>query len=417
VQRTAAVSSIISTFNRREVLLGTLARLRYCGLSSSECEIIVIDNASTDGTAAAVASEHPEVRLLCLRENRGSCAKNIGLAGTRGNFIVFLDDDSFPQPWAIQRMIERFKSDPRLGAAGFTVTLPDGSHECSAYPEVFIGCGVGLRREAIEQVGGLPNDFFMQAEEYDLSLRLLDAGWDVRTFDDLHVTHLKTPTARASARTMRLDVRNNLALIARYFPDEWVMPFAIDWLRRYAAIASATGRRLPYCAGLAQGIARATDEEKRRPVSAVTFERFAKIETIRARFAAAQRELGLGRVLFAGWGKNILPYRLAADACGVVIAAVADERLCGAGMSYRGIPVLEDGVAARTGAFDAVIVSNLSPVHARAARERWRIITDKPVIDLFESETDAKPQAAVTAAGPVASGYRRTAARSASRAA
>jgi GT2 family glycosyltransferase len=412
------VTFVISTFNRREVLLGTLAQLRYCGLPAGDCEIIVIDNASTDGTAAAVATQHPEVHLLALRENRGSCAKNFGVARARGQYIIFLDDDSFPQPWAIQRMIQKFEANPQLGAVGFTVTLPDGSRECSAYPDVFIGCGVGFRRQALEQVGGLPGDFFMQAEEYDLSLRLLDAGWDVRTFDDLHVTHLKTPAARISARTMRLDVRNNLTLIARHFPDEWVLPFALDWMTRYAAIAASTGRRLPYCAGLAQGVVRAMQLEHRRPVSAATFERFTKIDAIRSRFAAAQRELGFRRVLFADWGKNILPYHLAAEACGVEIVAIADSRLAEAGMRYRGIPVLDDGVAARNCEFDAIIVSNVSPVHARVARERWRIITDKPVIDLFESETSAKAQAAASAADrPAASGYRRTAARSASRAA
>ena len=103
-------------------------------------------------------------------------------------------------PGAIERMIAYFESDPRLGAATFTVTLPDGARECSAYPDVFIGCGTGVRRTAIDQTGGLPDDFFMQAEEYDLSLRLLDAGWRIRGFDALRVLHLKTPTARVSLR-------------------------------------------------------------------------------------------------------------------------------------------------------------------------------------------------------------------------
>src|SRR5207248_3299787 len=152
-----------------------------------------------------------------------------------------LDDDSFPLPGETARMIDHFENDRRLGAAVFTITLPDGSRECSAYPDVFIGCGTGFRRRALEQVGGLPDDFFMQAEEYDLSLRLLDGGWSVRTFDDLHVTHLKTSQARVSERTIRLDVRNNLTLIGRHFPDQWVRPFALDWMRRYAAIAKAKG--------------------------------------------------------------------------------------------------------------------------------------------------------------------------------
>jgi len=73
-------------------------------------------------------------------------------------------------------MMKHFDANPRLGAAVFTITLPDGSRECSAYPNVFIGCGTGFRRTALEQVGGLPADFFMQAEEYDLSLAVGRGG-------------------------------------------------------------------------------------------------------------------------------------------------------------------------------------------------------------------------------------------------
>src|SRR5437762_11002823 len=214
-----SVSFLISTFNRRDILLATLWRLHECGLPRAAFEVVVVDNASSDGTAQAVTSQFPRVKLIVLRENRGSCAKNEGLRIAQGAFVVFLDDDSYPQPGAIGRMIEHFRNDPALGAAVFTVTLPDGSRECSAYPDVFIGCGTGFRRAALDQVGGSPDDFFMQAEEYDLSLRLLDAGWSVRTFDDLHVTHLKTPGARYSERVTQFDVRNNLVLVARYFPE------------------------------------------------------------------------------------------------------------------------------------------------------------------------------------------------------
>ena len=93
----------------------------------------------------------------------------MALSKTRGKYVVFLDDDSFPLPGSVPRMVRHFQADPMLGAAVFTVTLPDGSRECSAYPDVFIGCGTGFRRRALEQAGGLPEDFFMQAEEYDLS--------------------------------------------------------------------------------------------------------------------------------------------------------------------------------------------------------------------------------------------------------
>src|SRR5438067_12150273 len=102
------VSFIISTYNRREVLLNTLARIDGCGLARGDFETIVVDNASRDGTAAAVASRFPQVRLIQLRSNQGSCAKNHAITKARGEYIVFLDDDSFSSGDSIARLVRAF---------------------------------------------------------------------------------------------------------------------------------------------------------------------------------------------------------------------------------------------------------------------------------------------------------------------
>jgi glycosyltransferase involved in cell wall biosynthesis len=378
------VSFLISTYNRCAVLLETLDRVKQCGLPREEFEILVVDNASPDGTASAVAELHPDVRLFALRENRGPCAKNVGLPHTRGKYVVFLDDDSFPRPRSTARMMHHFERDPQLGAAVFAITLPDGSRECSAYPDVFIGCGTGFRRDALVEAGGLPNDFFMQAEEYDLSLRLLDRGWRVRTFEDLHVTHLKTPGARYSERVTQLDVRNNLVLVTRYFPEEWMLPYAVDWMKRYAIIARSKGHRRAYVKGLVQGIVRSVTRSDRWPVTRDTFESFTKINAIEQRMQELRKTLDYRRVLFVDLGKNMLAYWLAAKRCGMLPVAVADPKLAQARKKYRGAAIVDDETA-RGLEFDVAIISNLSPVHAQRRREQWRMLTDRPVIDLFES--------------------------------
>ena len=121
------VSFIISTYNRRDVLLETLARVKDCGLAENDFEILLVDNASPDGTADAVNISHPDVRLFALESNLGPCAKNVALPEARGKYVVFLDDDSFPLPRAVAKMMHHFEQDAQLGAAVFTITLPDGS--------------------------------------------------------------------------------------------------------------------------------------------------------------------------------------------------------------------------------------------------------------------------------------------------
>ena len=334
------VTFLISTHNRRDALLRTLDELATISRRGGVmAETIVVDNASRDGTADAVAENHPDVRLIRLRRNRGPCGKNAGLPHAGGEFVLFLDDDSHPTVGSLGRMLDHFAADADLGAAVFTVTLPDGSQECSAYPKVAIGCGTAFRATALAAVGGLPDDFFMAAEEYDLSLRLLEAGWDVRRFDDLHVRHRKAPAARFPARISRLDARNNLMLATRYLPRRWVVPFAADWARRYWWIAGSkgVGHRAATAVGLAQGVARSLRPGHRRPVGLSTFEQFARVVQTHRRLERAVRVQRVRSVVLVDVGKNILPFHLAAQACGVRVVAVADNRLARPGRRYRGV--------------------------------------------------------------------------------
>jgi GT2 family glycosyltransferase len=381
------VTLLLSTFNRRSTLLNTLEKLKSLeGSADFGVETIVVDNASSDGTADAVASEFPTVCLIRQKKNRGACAKNAGIAEASGEYIVFLDDDSYPDAQSIRRMIEHFRDDPRLGAAVFDVVLPNGQRECSAFPAVCIGCGTGFRREALVTVKGLPDDFFMQAEEYDLSLRILDTGWDVRRFEDIRVHHLKTTCARQPARTTRLDVRNNLLVIARRFPRGWVWPYAVDWMRRYWWMASEKGlrHRIAFGLGVIEGSIKSLWPGRRREISDGAFEKFAMIDQIRSRLVRVGRERNIRSIVLIDVGKNLYAYWLAARQLNLPIVAIADSNLARPKRRYRGIPILDDAAARRL-YFDAAIVANVSPVHSQIRKSAWRAIEGRPVIDLFES--------------------------------
>jgi len=283
-------------------------------------------------------------------------------------------------------MIGHFRSNPKLGAAVFDVVLPDGSHECSAYPSVFIGCGTGFRREPLLAAGGLPEDFFMQAEEYDLSLRLLDHGWEICRFDDLRVTHLKTPSARQPTRTTRLDARNNLLVITRRFPREHIRSYATDWLRRYRWMAAnKTWRhRLAFWRGAIEGIAKSLVPTRREEISHGAFEKFAKLNEIHRRLQAAALQRNIRSILLIDVGKNLFAFWLAAKKLDLKIVAVADPSLAKPGRKYRGIPIIDD-TAARQLIYDAAVLTNISPVHSAIRLQHWQASNSAPALDLFET--------------------------------
>jgi hypothetical protein len=81
-------------------------------------------------------------------------------------------------------------------------------------------------------------------------------------------------------------------------------------------------------------------------------------------------------------GKNMLPYWRAAERCGLEVVGIADARLGGRGFGYRGVKIVGDEEAGKL-RFDAAVVSNLSPVHARQRREFWAGRTSRAVVDLF----------------------------------
>lgn len=378
------VSFVLATHDRREVALRTLRRLSECGLDRPDFEVIVVDNASTDGAAEAIA-EHCDT-LVRLSHNAGSCAKSYGVAKARGRYIVFLDDDSCPRPGSVERMMQHFEADANLGAAGFTVHLPDGRQEGGALPDVFLGCGVGFRAEALRGVGGLDVTFFMQAEEYDLAFRLAGAGRRVRMFDDLHVDHLKTACARKSDRTTFYDIRNNLRVIARHLPTPWFRVSREDLLQRYYWLATRDGHRQAFVRGAWAGLGRGVIERRRYRGQRLTpdlFERFYRSQFITERMAEL-RNGGVRRIVFADLGKNVYAFHRGAAACGLNTVCIGDDRFALPGRAYRGVPIVPLEAALRCDC-DAVVVANSSPVHGAVTRKRVAGMTTIPVHHWFSS--------------------------------
>ena len=239
-----AVSVIVVSFNTRDLLRECLASLREeCarfpeGLSA---EILVVDNASRDGSVDMVAAEFSgpgvPVRLIRSDVNLGfGVANNRAIQAAQGRYLVLLNSDAFFHPGALARAIAHIESDPSAGAGGARLVGRDGAGQPAArmFPTIlrdaFVLTGLAsrfprsrffsaaertwadpsvpadvdwvtgafmiLRREALVASGLFDPAFFLYCEEVDLCRRVKAAGFHVRYWPDIVVTHLHGESSR-----------------------------------------------------------------------------------------------------------------------------------------------------------------------------------------------------------------------------
>jgi GT2 family glycosyltransferase len=197
---------VIPTFNGRDMLARCLR-----ALAGESATVIVVDNASTDGTAELVAREFPGVMLLRLEENAGfGRAVNAGAAAGDGEAIVLVNNDVVVEEGFVSAIVAPL-AEPRVGMVAGLTTIP-GSGETDgfgieldralvAYNRGRYGAPLGglampsggaaaFRRSAFEAVGGFDEALFAYAEDVDLGLRLRAAGWDVAAAGDACGVHL-----------------------------------------------------------------------------------------------------------------------------------------------------------------------------------------------------------------------------------
>jgi GT2 family glycosyltransferase len=206
--------SIVNT-QSRELLLGCLE-----SLEGTDAEIVVLDNASEDGSAAAVRERFPGVRVIPQEFRAGFGANhNTVIRVTRGRYVYVLNEDTTAGDWGFDRIVAYLDSHPRVAALGPRLVYPDGRQQASAWrfptPVVttlglatlgkvgvkqsrgrmpravdwVMGAALVLRREALAQVGLFDEGFFLYSEEVDLQFRLRQAGWEVHYFPEVTVVH------------------------------------------------------------------------------------------------------------------------------------------------------------------------------------------------------------------------------------
>jgi N-acetylglucosaminyl-diphospho-decaprenol L-rhamnosyltransferase len=211
---------VVASHNRRERLLDTLPRHR--------APVILVDNASTDGTASAVAARLPQVKVLRLPVNAGAAARNLGAALAQTPYVAFADDDSYWEGDALDqaaRALDKHPSTALLAArvlVGPTARLDPISAEMAAAPLGttptqpgpsvlgFLACAAVVRRDVFLAVGGFQPKLHVYGEEALLAMDLAAEGWGLAYLPSLVVRHLPMPGGRDPAARRRQQIRNDL---------------------------------------------------------------------------------------------------------------------------------------------------------------------------------------------------------------
>lgn len=380
------ISYIVVTRNRCNSLLRMLDILQHnTPLPRADWETLVVDNASTDGTARAVAQRWPPVHLIRNRRNEGLPARNRAIARALGEYCVLLDDDSYPVADAVPRAMETMDVDSRIGALVGRVVVPNGTEEAPALPSVLIGCATVLRTDLVRRLGGFPRDFFRQAEEYDLSFRIWDAGYRVIRLEDIVFRHEKTPGNRASTLVHRLDMRNNLVLAHRYLPEPLSTTYRQDWTQRYMALARHAGHGWSAWRGIAEAALRRLAQAARpaRPVRCETVEHILQLQEQARLIGDWARQRRIRNVAIADFSKNLYAtYRGCLEA-GLQITCIADNHPAYATVVYRGIPVLPDAQA-RHGPAEGIVLSTVNPARVEKRLGELEGAFGMPVLRLWQ---------------------------------
>lgn len=231
------LSILIVNYNTCQLTVDCL-RSVFASETEYTYEVILIDNNSKDESVQTIRELFPQVKLIENTENTGFAkANNQGMEVAQGRYMLLLNSDTIIQQDTIETMVAFMDYNPIIGASGCKIVLPDGSLDKACkrgfptpsasfyyafgfsklfpnkpefnqyqlgylnpdveYPvDCLVGAFMLVRRETIEQVGGLDETFFMYGEDIDWCYRIKQAGWGIHYYPRTTIIHYKGGSAR-----------------------------------------------------------------------------------------------------------------------------------------------------------------------------------------------------------------------------
>jgi GT2 family glycosyltransferase len=252
------LSIVIPNWNGKQYLQTCFDALRR--QTYSRLEILLVDNASTDGSQSFVTENYPEVQWIQLPENRGfTGACNVGIERSTGEYICLLNNDTEVDPDWAQAVVDAFSQHPEVGSVASKMLLfnqrdtlhtagdyfttdgrpgnrgvwqrDEGQYDQEAY--VFSACGGSsvYRRVMLDQIGLLDDDFFFLLEDVDLGWRAQLSGWRCLYTPKAIVYHHLSATGGGVTASF-YDGRNLILLLMKNLPASLWRKYGYSILRQ-----------------------------------------------------------------------------------------------------------------------------------------------------------------------------------------
>ena len=247
------IAIIIITYNRPADMLALAMNIEKLS-SKKELleEIIIVNNNSTESYDAVKSfiQENPSTpfKYIESKENLGvSRGRNFAIEQSKAPILVLIDDDAeFQDTDALKRINEAVIENPHAGILAMKILYFQNSQfQLNAFPHksfekrkhlqsfetyYFAGCGNIIVKEAFDIAGPFPTDFFYGMEEYDLSYRILDAGYTIKYIADIVLLHKESPEGRQTKSDKLRGMWVNKTKVAwRYLPMPCYFTTAIMW--------------------------------------------------------------------------------------------------------------------------------------------------------------------------------------------
>ena len=210
----------ILAYNRKKEVEITLTKiLNELDYPKDKLEIIVVDNASTDGTYDMIKEKFPQVKVIRLQKNIGIAGWNYGFKDEKGKYFLVLDDDSHPEK-GLKEAILFLEEHKEVGILACKIV--GGMFRTDSLQHLqewigFIGCGAIIKREVIEKIGGFAEWIFLYSHEWEYGLRAMNNGWKILYFGECIVNHRTSGLHRSFKRLRVFTTRNELGIIYSHF--------------------------------------------------------------------------------------------------------------------------------------------------------------------------------------------------------